>query len=113
MWLDSNQSMLLTMALHELATNAVKYGALSVPSGRVSLTWELEHDGQKHRAKICWLERGGPPVTPPTRKGFGSRLIERVLGSTTGSSNFDFKPQGLTCTLDVAVLGPRPPSPAA
>jgi PAS domain S-box-containing protein len=111
-WLDSNQSMLVTMALHELATNAVKYGALSVPSGRVSVTWELVHEGQKHRTKICWMERGGPPVVPPTRKGFGSRLIERVLDSKTGGSNFDFKPQGLTCTLHVAVL-PAAPRPAA
>ncbi len=70
----------LVMALHELMTNAAKYGALSVPEGQVAVTWSL-NDGDEGRQQLdlLWEERGGPTVTPPTRKGFGSRLIERQL----------------------------------
>lgn len=69
----------LSMALHELATNAVKYGALSVPDGHVAIRWSIEgHDGGRH-LRFGWVETGGPPVVPPQRTGFGTRMIERVL----------------------------------
>jgi PAS domain S-box-containing protein len=76
-WLDANRSLLLAMALHELATNAVKYGALSNGGGRVCVAWELSEDPR--RLIFRWQERGGPPVEPPKHKGFGSNLIERAL----------------------------------
>ena len=69
----------LAMALHELATNAIKYGALSVPQGRVAIEWSIKRQGGERRLSFCWAEHDGPPVTPPTRTGFGTRMIERVL----------------------------------
>nr|WP_232474223.1 PAS domain-containing protein [Sphingomonas sp. MA1305] len=69
----------LSMALHELATNAVKYGALSVPDGKVSIAWAIETADGERRLCFRWQEQGGPPVTPPTRTGFGTRMIERML----------------------------------
>ena len=70
-----NQALALSLALHELATNAAKYGALSRPEGRVELRWQAQ-DG---RLSLSWRESGGPPVAPPSRRGFGSRLIENAL----------------------------------
>jgi len=90
----------LTMALilHELATNALKYGALSNAEGRVSLTWTY---AEADRAlQVAWTETGGPAVTAPTRKGFGSRLIERSLGGELkGAAVMDYRPEGLACVL--------------
>jgi two-component sensor histidine kinase len=74
------QALALSMALHELATNATKYGALSVSEGRVSVGWEV--DGGNLR--LSWVETGGPAVQAPARKGFGSRLLERLLVSDLG-----------------------------
>lgn len=88
----------LTMALmfHELATNAVKYGAFSVEGGRLDLSWSLEGDD----LRLVWAESGGPAVTPPTRRGFGSRLIERGLrGELQGEAIMDFAPSGFVCTM--------------
>jgi len=90
----------LTMALilHELATNALKYGALSAPAGRVALSWTYEPDTRVLEGR--WVESGGPPVSEPTRKGFGSRLIERSLrGELKGAAVMDYRPEGLRCTL--------------
>lgn len=71
----------LALALHELATNAVKYGAMSVPSGRVNITWGLAGDGDKGtRLKFTWAESGGPPVKRPQRTGFGHIVVQRVIG---------------------------------
>ncbi|GAA0662538.1 PAS domain S-box-containing protein [Sphingomonas insulae] len=69
----------LAMALHELATNAIKYGALSVPDGRVSIEWSIKREDGERRLFFCWAEHDGPPVSPPARTGFGTRMIERVL----------------------------------
>jgi two-component sensor histidine kinase len=69
----------LAMALHELATNAIKYGALSIPEGRVAVEWLIKREDGERRLFFCWAEHNGPPVTPPTRTGFGTRMIERVL----------------------------------
>jgi two-component sensor histidine kinase len=103
-WVDAQRASLLTMALHELGTNAVKYGALSNGYGVVSLTWELageEEDGQSVR--LTWRELGGPPVAPPERKGFGSFLIERALQGGGGNAKLDFNPNGLICSLEVTL----------
>ena len=82
LWLDSTKSVAVAMALHELATNAVKYGALSNGGGRVSIAWERQC--QANRVKLVWQESGGPEVSPPKQKGFGSHLIERAFGSQLG-----------------------------
>jgi two-component system, chemotaxis family, CheB/CheR fusion protein len=102
-WLEANRSLLLAMALHELATNAVKYGALSNGSGHVSVTWDLPKSGGSKRLILRWEERGGPTVRPPERKGFGSQLIERAVQAGLGTTRLTFDPQGVTCILDVTL----------
>ncbi len=88
------------MTLHELTTNAVKYGALSVPGGRVTVTATVLDSPDGARLSIAWTEVGGPTVTPPSRKGFGSRLIERGLtGQVGGTLSMDYAPQGLRCVI--------------
>jgi two-component sensor histidine kinase len=95
-WLSSERSLLLTMALHELATNAVKYGALSNRSGKVGIHWQ-QTDG---RLSLVWRESGGPAVRPPEKTGFGSRLLERAL-KTLGTVELTFAPAGVVCTVTV------------
>jgi PAS domain S-box-containing protein len=102
-WLDAQRASLLTMALHELATNAVKYGSLSNGYGIVRLTWELLGEGDAQKIKLAWRELGGPLVLPPERKGFGSFLIERALQGGGGQSRLDFNPNGLVCSLEIGV----------
>jgi two-component sensor histidine kinase/CHASE3 domain sensor protein len=89
------------LALHELATNAVKYGALSAPTGHVRIAWDVEQDA--HGDPVCrmsWEESGGPPVQPPTRRGFGHVVIERTVARALGGSvTLDFAPEGLRWTL--------------
>jgi two-component sensor histidine kinase len=72
------------MVLHEMCTNAVKYGALSVPHGRVSVLWETIDEGNQLQLWFRWEETGGPLVTPPTKRGFGSRLIEHSFRRHAG-----------------------------
>lgn len=92
----------LALALHELATNAAKYGALSTPEGRVELDWTLEGDD---RLRLTWRERGGPVVTAPTRTGFGTRLIQRGLAAELGGRvELSFLPEGVVCIVE-AQLG--------
>lgn len=92
----------IAMALHELGTNAVKYGALSVQVGRVDVGWHSD----EAQLVIVWRERGGPPVTPPERTGFGMRMIERVLASDLGGHvSLDFSAQGLQCTIEASAKG--------
>lgn len=74
----------LSLMLHELATNAVKYGALSVPNGRVGVTWSIRQDDGRDQLVLEWSERGGPPAVEPTRKGFGSRIISMGLSGSGG-----------------------------
>jgi PAS domain S-box-containing protein len=99
--LDAHKSMLLAMALHELSTNAIKYGALSNPSGQVSVRWDLVPGDEARSLKFVWQESGGPPVKPPERKGFGSTLIERALQRELGGVEYTFDPGGVVCTLDL------------
>ena len=93
------------LALHELATNAVKYGALSVPSGHVTISWSIEDQGTGQRQFLVdWIERGGPTVTPPSRKGFGHIVFERlVTKSLNGNVAIDFTSEGLTWKLSIPV----------
>jgi PAS domain S-box-containing protein len=97
--LSAKSALALTLALHELATNAAKYGALSVPSGHVEITWEAER-GNSPRFFFRWQERGGPSVAAPTRKGFGSRLIESALAMELGGEvRITYDPAGVVCEI--------------
>ena len=98
---SSNHASLLTMVLHELATNASKYGALSNKSGQVRLVWELVTQDQTHRLKISWTETGGPPVKAPDRGGFGSYLMNRVLKAERSEVRLEYKPQGLAVVFEL------------
>jgi PAS domain S-box-containing protein len=93
----------LTLALHELATNAAKYGALSVPSGRVAITWAVRPGDPPHLA-LRWQEHGGPLVSPPAQTGFGSRLIERSLAlELAGEVHVTYEPSGVVCDVSAPV----------
>lgn len=92
----------LGIAFHELATNAVKYGAFSNETGRVRIGWTIEPKPDGNRLILCWSEENGPPVTPPAKKGFGSRVIERGLGlELGGNTHLDYRPDGVVCTIDI------------
>ncbi|HWX46969.1 MAG TPA: HWE histidine kinase domain-containing protein [Roseomonas sp.] len=96
----------ISMALHELATNALKYGALSVPEGRVTLIWRYANILEAE-----WRESGGPPVTPPTRQGFGSRVLNRALAAELGGTvDLRFEPTGVVCLIQFE-LDTEPPTP--
>jgi len=98
-WLQPGAALTMALVFHELATNAVKYGALSTDGGRVDLSWTIQ--APRNRLRLTWVESGGPRVTAPTRKGFGSRLIERALrGEMRGSAAMVFDAGGLTCTME-------------
>lgn len=90
----------LAMALHELATNASKYGALSNPTGEVSIQWQISN-GSPARLQLHWHESGGPPVHPPSGRGFGSRLIEHALARDLGGTvDLSFDEDGVRCAID-------------
>lgn len=95
--LEPKTAVALALAMHELATNAVKYGALSTPSGRVEVVW-TSGDG---RLDLSWRETGGPAVIGPVRKGFGARLLEQGLSAELrGPVRLDFRPEGLLCSIE-------------
>lgn len=95
--LSSKQALTLALALNELATNALKYGALSVPGGAVDLHWTAEAEGT---FRLTWAESGGPPVAPASRKGFGSMIIEHALAHDfMGETLVTHDPAGLRCEL--------------
>jgi two-component sensor histidine kinase len=91
----------VAMVLHELSTNAAKYGALSTPRGRVSLTWFIRNHDQGPRLRLVWRESGGPAVQPSNRKGFGSTLIDKSIAHELGgSTELNFDPAGVNCTIE-------------
>jgi two-component system CheB/CheR fusion protein len=99
----------LAMILHELATNAAKYGALSVPTGTVSITWASDNRDGQSQIQLNWIETGGPPVAPPSRRGFGSTLIERGTDNDMhGKAVLDYRAEGLRCTLRFPLEAARP-----
>jgi two-component sensor histidine kinase len=94
-------ALIVSMVLHELITNAVKYGALSNASGRIRIEWLLKGKDKEQRAFLIWRESGGPTVTEPSKPGFGSRLIEQSVTSQLGGlAKFEFAPPGLICRLE-------------
>jgi PAS domain S-box-containing protein len=101
--LDAAASQSIGLALHELATNAIKYGAWSVPTGKVSISWSIENEpGKPPHLQLCWAEIGGPIVTPPARRGFGTIVIEQIAAnSLNGEVSLEFDPAGLRWTLSM------------
>ena len=98
--LEADAAQAIAVILHELSTNAAKYGALSVDNGRVNLNWSHEKDGPLH---LRWTETGGPKVQEPTRKGFGSRIIEQMTIQQSGKTRFDWRSDGLICEITLQV----------
>ena len=95
--LEPYSAQAIAITLHELATNAAKYGALSVSAGRVEIAWSRAEDG---RLSLRWIESGGPLVTPPTHRGFGTCIMENILGGQLGGEvRFDWRGQGLACEI--------------
>jgi len=103
--LSPGQALAVAMALHELATNAMKYGALSNEAGEVRIGWNVELTTEPSHLRLTWAESGGPPVKEPSRRGFGTRLLERSLAQDLGGHvRLTFAPTGLVCTVE-ALLG--------
>ncbi len=94
--LEPNAAQAIAMILHELATNAAKYGALSAANGRVELKWSHAPDG---RLNLRWVETGGPAIQAPTRKGFGGRIIDQMIAQLKGTMSFDWLAGGLVCEI--------------
>jgi PAS domain S-box-containing protein len=104
--LPANEALALGIAFHELATNAVKYGAFSSAAGSIALAWTIEPTPDGDRLILRWQEKDGPSITAPTRKGFGSRVLERGLPHELGgSAQLDYQAEGLICTINI----PGPP----
>nr|WP_276611511.1 HWE histidine kinase domain-containing protein [Caulobacter sp. 602-2] len=98
--LSPNLAVAISLALHELATNANKFGALNRPGGRVEVSWTDAHDGVGQRfLNFLWRESGGPPVSPPERRGFGARLLSRVFADARGEARLDFAASGVCCVI--------------
>jgi two-component sensor histidine kinase len=103
--LNSRATQTFALLLHELATNAAKYGALSQPDrGRVDIDWSIEGQAQDARFRFQWQERGGPPVVVPSRKGFGSILLEKLASQDFGAPpTISFAPDGLSYSIDASL----------
>ncbi|MGI4942582.1 MAG: HWE histidine kinase domain-containing protein [Janthinobacterium lividum] len=98
--LQPQAALMLAMVFHELATNAAKYGALVTDAGRISVDWMLEAGQDGNKVRLRWQESGGPPVMPPTRQGFGSRLIQHGLAQEVGAEvHLDYAPAGVSCRI--------------
>jgi two-component system, chemotaxis family, CheB/CheR fusion protein len=105
--LKANAALALGLVIYELATNAVKYGALSATSGRVYISWHLDQaQGSKPELVFRWREAGGPSVQPPTHQGFGSELVQRQLKyELNGQAAMEFAPEGLQVMLKIPAVG--------
>jgi two-component sensor histidine kinase len=96
--LEPYSAQAVAISLHELATDAAKYGSLSTADGRVEIAWSRT----AAERSFCWIESGGPPVTPPTHRGFGTRIMENIIGGQLrGEVRFDWRGRGLTCEIDL------------
>jgi PAS domain S-box-containing protein len=104
--IGSKAALSLSLMIHELATNAAKYGALSAPEGSVAIVWAVDAGREEPNVHLTWTERGGPRVAAPARKGFGSRLIERGLaGAVGGEVDLTYEPDGVVCRVDAPLAG--------
>jgi PAS domain S-box-containing protein len=100
MVLEPDVAQAVAITLHELATNAAKYGALAVPDGQVELKWSHDADGRLH---LRWTESNGPKVREPAHKGFGGRVIEQMIVQRAGTAHFDWRANGLVCEITLKV----------
>jgi two-component system CheB/CheR fusion protein len=107
--LSAKNAQNFSLALHELATNALKHGALSCAGGNVSIVWTVANNGGGAALKFQWQERGGPPVLGLSHRGFGTSLLE----STFKTINFDYAREGLTCEIVVPLGKNEPPQASA
>ncbi len=104
--LPPQTSVSLAMIVHELSTNAIKYGGLSTQEGKVLINWDVREEGNNEILSLVWEETGGPPVEAPERPSFGMRLISRGLSSDSGSkAEIDFPPSGIICTIETPIVG--------
>ena len=102
--LSPRLAVVLSMIVHEIATNAAKYGALSNDTGTVAVDWEILEESDGRKLRLIWTETGGPPVTAPVQRGFGSRLIERsARDQLGGEATVDFLPRGVIYTVSCAL----------
>jgi two-component sensor histidine kinase len=100
--LPTKATLALGIAFNELATNAVKYGAFSNEAGSIGISWTIEPSADGERLILCWHEKDGPPVSAPTRRGFGSQVMERGLAhELDGKVSLEFRPGGVVCTIDI------------
>jgi two-component sensor histidine kinase len=95
-FLDTNKAQAIAVILHELATNAVKYGSLSSDKGRIDLTWQQKNNDP---LALRWEEAGGPAVTTPSHEGFGTRVIKQMVGQLAGEARYEWRPDGLVCEI--------------
>jgi PAS domain S-box-containing protein len=102
--LEPQAALHLALVLHELATNARKYGALSVPQGRLAVSWEMRRNGGQNLL-LRWAESNGPMVRAPTARGFGSTLIEHTLRGHGGEASLHYRPDGVTCDINLPLPG--------
>jgi two-component sensor histidine kinase len=97
--LEPQSAQSIAIVLHELTTNAAKYGALSVPAGRVRIEWSRATNG---KLVLRWSETDGPPVTAPRRQGFGTRVVDQIIrAELKGEAHYDWRPKGLVCEIAI------------
>ncbi|KMO35088.1 hypothetical protein VQ02_17840 [Methylobacterium variabile] len=102
--LSARLAVSVSMVVHELTTNAAKYGALSLPQGRVAVSWRLRGENGHKRLSLTWVEQGGPPVTPPTRRGFGSKMIQEALARELNADiRVDYLSEGLRFSISTLI----------
>jgi len=101
--LQASMVVTMTLALHELATNAVKYGAMSAPEGQVHISWAVNQEKERKVVDLTWRETGGPTVTRPTQTGFGSRLLERAIKGAGGRATVDYPAEGIVWTISIPI----------
>ena len=105
-WLPPSLALSLALALHELTTNAIKYGALSTAQGMVVISWTVGDGADRQRLRLEWRESGGPPVAPPERMGFGTRMLRRILDPESGSASVTFETTGVVCVFELELGAP-------
>jgi two-component sensor histidine kinase len=105
--ISSGAVIALAMTLNELCTNTTKFGALSVPSGRVAIVWTIDEANQ--RLHLTWTEKGGPEIHPPTRRSFGTRMIQTLGKQLNGTVEKTYDPKGFVYTLDAPLGSLKPP----
>ena len=99
--LTPNATQGFALVIHELCTNATKYGALSTPAGKLEIRWSVEEGGDEPRLMFRWQERGGPRLTPPQRMGFGTTLLNSAISGGDGTPRIEYAPEGVRYTLEV------------